>query len=426
MTKTMKKFSALLLSLALVLSMLPFVTAQAFADEEASVDNIEVTVNGSEENPNVIGYLTREWLNENEMDELQVFPYATKKNNGVVKYRIFKGVDMNVVFDYLGLSTEQLEGATIFLCQGSQYDEKSGAKNPLKIDHLENATKVMKGKWDSDAGVDARKFIKLSSKRYAEVTPVLVTGACSTQYNDYWEALDALDSISLDTGNSLAVGNSGDPYKGLDAQGFIAEADNGAIDCCARYGINDFIRINIVTPDAESMTLDKASLTFNNLKPQTIAASLSPKSAELATIVNWTSTNTKVAKVDKNGTVTPVGIGKCEIKATADSFEEKVSVTVNKNAFKPAKVTGLKASSPKKGVAKVSWKKVGTASGYTVYYKVAGTKKWKTKTTTRTSITIKKLAKGKKCAFKVAAYRKVSGQTVAGATSVARTIKIKK
>lgn len=100
--------------------------------------------------------------------------------------------------------------------------------------------------------------------------------------------------------------------------------------------------------------------------------------------------------------------------ATAAS-EIKVSNFVL--AGKPAKAKITKAKAAGKGKVKVTWKKVANASGYQV--QVASKKK----TTTKTSITMKKFKKGKKVSCKVRAY--AGNKALYGAWSKAKKVKVK-
>jgi hypothetical protein len=90
---------------------------------------------------------------------------------------------------------------------------------------------------------------------------------------------------------------------------------------------------------------------------------------------------------------------------------------------KPAKVTGVKSKVGKKKLV-VSWKKVSAkVKGYTIQYRVKGTKKWKTKTVSasKSKLTLKKLRKGKKYQVRVRAYITSSGKKYYGLWSVIKT-----
>lgn len=89
---------------------------------------------------------------------------------------------------------------------------------------------------------------------------------------------------------------------------------------------------------------------------------------------------------------------------------------------KPAKVALKKVKALKGGKVKVTYKKATGAAGYQIKYTVKGSKA-KTKTTTKTSYTIKKVKKGKKVTVQVRAYAK--GKKVFGAWSKKKSVKAK-
>ncbi|MBR1750068.1 MAG: cellulase family glycosylhydrolase [Ruminococcus sp.] len=87
----------------------------------------------------------------------------------------------------------------------------------------------------------------------------------------------------------------------------------------------------------------------------------------------------------------------------------------------PKKVTGANAAAKGNTKAKLSWKKVGNASGYAVYkYNTSKKKYVKIKTIgskNTTSLTVKGLKPGSSYKFKVRAYKKVGKKTYNGALS---------
>ncbi|MBR6567488.1 MAG: fibronectin type III domain-containing protein [Clostridia bacterium] len=82
------------------------------------------------------------------------------------------------------------------------------------------------------------------------------------------------------------------------------------------------------------------------------------------------------------------------------------------------KVSGLKASSETDKSVKLKWNKVDGAQKYTVYYSTDG-KKWKTASTSKTSVTVKKLKSGQTYRFKVKA---VAGDTAGAESSVIKAV----
>lgn len=71
---------------------------------------------------------------------------------------------------------------------------------------------------------------------------------------------------------------------------------------------------------------------------------------------------------------------------------------------KPAVPTKAKAVLSSYNKAKITWKAVPGAAGYTVYYKKSGASTWSSANVTKASYTTKALAKGAKYQFKVKAY----------------------
>jgi glycerophosphoryl diester phosphodiesterase len=76
---------------------------------------------------------------------------------------------------------------------------------------------------------------------------------------------------------------------------------------------------------ATSITLNKTNLTFEELKTQTLTATVSPSNASGSVV--WKSSNTSVATVS-NGIVTPIKDGSCTITASIDSVSASCSITV--------------------------------------------------------------------------------------------------
>ena len=176
--------------------------------------------------------------------------------------------------------------------------------------------------------------------------------------------------------------------------------------------------------------------------------------------IKWSSSNTKVAAVDKNGKVKALQNGTATIKATAkdgSGVSASCKITVGyKITYKLGKgknndqnpeyyynqKVNLKAAS-KKGYAFKGWytdskytKKITTIAknskkNITVYAKwekvVVKKGAVKKETVTGTSKTLSKLSKGKNYYVKVRAYKKDStGAKVYGSFSSAKKIKISK
>ena len=143
--------------------------------------------------------------------------------------------------------------------------------------------------------------------------------------------------------------------------------------------------------------------------------------------------NNKYVTVDRKGQVTIakkfVGQATITIAAAAtknyNAGTKKVTVTVNPAS---TKLSSVKNSASKS--MKVAWKKNAAVTGYQVQYATAknfkGAKAVTVKKAKTTSVTIKKLAKGKKYYVRVRTYRKVSGKTYYSTWSASKNVIIKK
>ena len=131
--------------------------------------------------------------------------------------------------------------------------------------------------------------------------------------------------------------------------------------------------------------------------------------------VTWISTDYNVAGVDNNGVVTAFGPGTCSLVAFSGGLGAYEIVKVTVKELKAPKIT-LTPNVSKKQV-KASWKAVKGAVKYKVAYRKAGSSKWTYKTTTKTSYTIKKIAKGGIYEFKM---RTIGKNTNSKWTSVQR------
>ncbi|MDD3795680.1 MAG: fibronectin type III domain-containing protein [Lachnospiraceae bacterium] len=107
------------------------------------------------------------------------------------------------------------------------------------------------------------------------------------------------------------------------------------------------------------------------------------------------------------------------------TYEGKKSnyVTATPMVKKPA-VPAVSIKGTGNGYVSLTWKSVSNATGYKIYQKNTSTNKYVSiGTTTKTSISIKKLTNGKSYTFKIRAYRKVNGVTRYGSYSASVSAK---
>ena len=101
-------------------------------------------------------------------------------------------------------------------------------------------------------------------------------------------------------------------------------------------------------------------------------------------------------------------------EAPAQTTTEKTVKTPAQTITKPAKVTGVSVTAKRKGL-KIKWKKISGVSGYQICYSTSSKfNKKKTKLTTGTSLTLKKLKAKKRYYVKIRAYKVKNGKKVYG------------
>ena len=136
-----------------------------------------------------------------------------------------------------------------------------------------------------------------------------------------------------------------------------------------------FIALDVSEPT--SVSLNKTSLALEIGKSYTLTKTVSPSNA--VTSYTWSSSNTSVATVDKNGKVTAKASGTATITVkTSNGKTANCKVTVN---LPTPQITSLANTT---GGIKISWNKVDGAYGYRLYYKPAsgGWKRFKDTTAT--------------------------------------------
>lgn len=154
--------------------------------------------------------------------------------------------------------------------------------------------------------------------------------------------------------------------------------------------------------------------------------------ASAKTTIKYKSSNTKVAKVSKKGKVTIVGCGKATITVsaagTANYTKASKKVTI-KVVPKAAKLKSVK--SKKAGQLTVTWNRQKEADGYVVQY--SADKKFKKKVQTKyvkknktTSLTLKKLTKGRKYYVRIKAYKTIGKKKAYGTASKVAAKNVKK
>ena len=165
-----------------------------------------------------------------------------------------------------------------------------------------------------------------------------------------------------------------------------------------------FIALDVSEPT--SVSLNKTSLTLDVSKSYTLTKTVSPSNA--VTSYTWSSSNTSVATVDKNGKVTAKASGTATITVkTSNGKTATCKVTVN---LPTPQITSLANTT---GGIKISWNKVSGAYGYRLYYKPASGGWKRFKDTTATSFTDSGVSPNRTETYTIRCIDK-NGNTVSG------------
>ena len=168
-----------------------------------------------------------------------------------------------------------------------------------------------------------------------------------------------------------------------------------------------FIALDVSEPT--SVSLNKTSLTLDVGKSYTLTKTVSPSNA--VTSYNWSSSNTSVATVDKNGKVIAKASGTATITVkTSNGKTATCKVTVS---LPTPQITSLANTT---GGIKISWNKVDGAYGYRLYYKPASGGWKRFKDTTATSFTDSGVVPNKTETYTIRCIDK-NGNTVSGFNS---------
>ena len=283
----------------------------------------------------------------------------------------------------------------LWVAGGCTFGECTSLKNVV----IENGVTVISG-WlfercsslesisipDSVTEIQPCAFFNCTSLKSITI-PKSVTNMnkCSLGYGDYHNT----NTTEKDS-NFIIKG-----YKGTAAETYAKE--NGF----------KFIALDVSEPT--SVSLNKTSLTLDVGKSYTLTKTVSPSNA--VTSYTWSSSNTSVATVDKNGKVTAKASGTATITVKTSNGKTAIcKVTVNLPA---PQITGLANTT---GGIKISWNKVDGAYGYRLYYKpVSGG--WKRfKDTTATSFTDSGVVPNKTETYTIRCIDK-NGNTISGFNS---------
>ena len=226
---------------------------------------------------------------------------------------------------------------------------------------------------------------------------------------------------------------AGKTYKIVFESGIESGVGSSAANASTKTVVFEFKTKSVNVP-VTSVTVTPSGKTLTVGKTVTLSVVVAPQNATNKE-VSWTSSNSSIASVDENGTVTAISPGTAVITATAGGENEvngRAIITVEKKEIlegteplNQAPVLMAKSVYRTKTSNTITWTKVKGASGYYIYNarcnhsgKVCKLKRVKTIKNNKTrKCVVRNLKKGKNYKFKVATYAVVNGKKKVIATS---------
>ena len=134
------------------------------------------------------------------------------------------------------------------------------------------------------------------------------------------------------TDKSVTFESSNPDTASVDAEGKVIALSLGqtTIKITAASGVSTEINVTVVATAAASISLNKTEATLKASENVQLEATILPETTTDKT-VTWTSSDENTAKVDANGLVTAVAVGKATITATtANRLKAECAITVEK------------------------------------------------------------------------------------------------
>lgn len=182
--------------------------------------------------------------------------------------------------------------------------------------------------------------------------------------------------------------------------------------------------VKVIQP-VSGIKLNKKSLVLKVGSGHQVFAEITPKNASVKT-VTWTSSNKKVATVDKTGIIRGVAPGTVTISVKSNNgLMDSCDVTI----VQVPKKTKIKSLKSEKNTVTLEWSKAKEVSGYEIYRSVNSSKEYKKVKTIHGNKTFvwtnSDLKSGNTYYYKIRTYKKVSGQKIYGNDSKQKKIKLK-
>jgi len=228
----------------------------------------------------------------------------------------------------------------------------------------------------------------------------------------YYVAKDKSRTITADVytayeDKSVTYTSSDETIATIDENGLVKGLEYGEVTITATTNKEKKTATTIVqvVKPVESISLNKEKLSMVAGKKKTLKVTYEPADASVLK-VKWSSSNKKIATVNKKGVIKAKKAGKVTITATSVQGKKTATCVVT---VKPNKVTGVKVTVKRYDRLKIRWNEVKNITGYFVYRYNKDTDKFERIATVKgkTYYVDKNLTTGKKYIYKVRAYRKV-------------------
>lgn len=365
-----------------------------------------------------------------EIDEYSNYNYPQIKDNRYIKVENLKLISPPKKTTYLQGEKLDLTGASVKIV----YEDENEANIVVTKDMLESYDMSKIGTHRITVNRGNRK-VHFDIEVVGRPVQSITLSNQSLQLNKGKSAQLKATPLPANASDKTITWESGDKsIATVDENGKVTARGAGTttITVRATSGVTAKCKVTVKVP-AVKILLDEPQVYLRVKGVEQLGCTVSP--IDSTDRVHWSSSDTKVVKVESNNTeakVTAVGEGYAVITAKADSgVYKKCEVWVDPLP-KPQKIVVSKSSIKKVTAYKgrkvqVKCSASSKASGYQIQYSMkrnfSGAK---TKTVKSTTNYITSLKANKRYYFRVRAYRKVNGKTYYSGWSGSKNIKVRK
>ena len=176
------------------------------------------------------------------------------------------------------------------------------------------------------------------TKGFVAVTSITLNKESMTLVKGAVETMVAIVKPDDATDKTVTWGSSNNGIASVDNNGKVAAVGGGMAVITAKSGNQTATCSVTVTVPVESVSLDREELTLEEEGTATLVATVKPEDATSKN-VEWTSSNTQVATVGENGTITAIKEGKTTITARVEDKQATCTVTVQKKFIAVTSIT---------------------------------------------------------------------------------------